>query len=333
MASMPVTIRDVAQRLSLSHTTVSRVLNGRVDINIPEITRQRVMDAAAEMGYRPNSLARALATGHTYVITLSIPLLQSYTEEIARHLGTRVVAHDFEMIISDMARHQGPHPYRFDRAPLAVDGIIGVDLPWREDTLRNLSGDADTPFVSVGTYPLESTDYVVVDLVPGATECVRHLVGVGARRIAYVVWSPMNRPGDARREAYEAVMREAGLRPEYFGVSMPTRMAAWKELPGYLQADRLPDALFCFNDDMAIGAFRALSDLGIRVPDEVLLCGCDGLPDAEFLSVPLTTVVQPIEEMCDVAWQFLRRRMEHRDLPRQQVTLGSRMVVRKSSTR
>src|SRR5581483_7026429 len=98
---MPVTIRDVARRLNLSHTTVSRVLSGRADISISETTRQRVEKAAKEMGYSPNRIARALVTGRTHVIAILLAELQAYHAEVVRHLQLPVLQQGYEIIISD----------------------------------------------------------------------------------------------------------------------------------------------------------------------------------------------------------------------------------------
>jgi LacI family transcriptional regulator len=91
------------------------------------------------------------------------------------------------------------------------------------------------------------------------------------------------------------------------------------------------DALFCNNDDLALGAYRGLREAGLRVPDDVMLVGCDGIEDMQFLEQPLTTIAIPVEEMCALAWRFLRRRIENPDTPLQHALLQPTLVVRESS--
>jgi DNA-binding LacI/PurR family transcriptional regulator len=91
------------------------------------------------------------------------------------------------------------------------------------------------------------------------------------------------------------------------------------------------EALFCFSDEGAIGAYRGLRDLGLRVPDDVALVGCNGDLDTEYLDVPISTLVCPGEEMCAQAWQFLQQRMSHPDLPRQAALLLPKLEIRESS--
>lgn len=131
----------------------------------------------------------------------------------------------------------------------------------------------------------------------------------------------------------ETALAQTGREPEYILAPDDTRRSVGGVLKDYIARRGAPDGLFCFNDDMAIGAFRALRDLGLRIPDDVALVGCDGIEDAAYLDPPLTTIVQPLEEMCATAWQFLERRLLQPLLPLQQVTLEPSLEIRGSSRR
>jgi DNA-binding LacI/PurR family transcriptional regulator len=332
---LAVTSKEVAQRANVSPMTVSRVFSPRPGFPIAEKTRERVQAAALELGYRPNRLASALVTGRTNMVTLHIPELSPYHAQIVRTLQGLLAADDYEMIMFiDPFRVDQPDARLRERRPFPSDGVIAVDLAGTtgSDLLRQAGGTSAPPIVCVGTRPLD-TDGVFVDLSEGVRQAVRHLVDRGARRIGYVVWDFVNRTGDARRDAYEGVIREAGLEPLYYPVSWPSRDAARAEIGALLDAGDRPDALFCFNDDLAIGVFRILQERGIMVPDDMLLCGCDGLSDAEYLAVPLTTVALPIEAMCATAWSLLCRRMDAPAAEAQQTTLNSRLIVRESTRR
>jgi DNA-binding LacI/PurR family transcriptional regulator len=128
-------------------------------------------------------------------------------------------------------------------------------------------------------------------------------------------------------------MQAAGLRREYIVAVDQSRAAAAAAVAAHVEQFGLPDAIFCHNDEMALGAYRSLRLLGVRVPDEVALVGCDGIEDTEYLEVPLTTLRQPLEEMCRLACEFLQRRMAQPDIPVQSAVLLPQLVVRESSLR
>src|SRR5690606_29158862 len=118
---------------------------------------------------------------------------------------------------------------------------------------------------------------------------------------------------------------------EYIPLSTNTRAAARAELKSYLEANGCPDSILCFNDDVAIGIYRALCEQGIKVPQQVALIGCDGIDDTEYLECPITTIVQPVEEMCRMAWQMLESRIANPRQPFQQKVLLPELVVREST--
>ncbi|HEU4752942.1 MAG TPA: substrate-binding domain-containing protein, partial [Armatimonadota bacterium] len=111
------------------------------------------------------------------------------------------------------------------------------------------------------------------------------------------------------------------------------RAAARDAIKSYLARHSAPEAIFCMNDDMAIGCYRGLCDLGLRVPRDVALVGCDGIEHTEYLETPLTTIVQPLDDMSRAAWQLLERRLGDPGAPPQRVKLSARLAVRESSRR
>jgi DNA-binding LacI/PurR family transcriptional regulator len=129
------------------------------------------------------------------------------------------------------------------------------------------------------------------------------------------------------------MMAEAGRPPEILLVTHHSRADARLALRKHIEARGCPDGLFCFNDDVALGASRAIRENGLRVPEDVALIGHDGIEDAEYLDCPLTTLVQPVQEMTALAWRFLRRRMDDPTLPPQQALLKTQLVVRASTQR
>jgi LacI family transcriptional regulator len=343
MARKQPTRNEVARFAGVSGATVSRVLSNRPDAQISREARARVLRAAKQLGYSPNSIARALVTGRTNTVALWIAELHAYHAEIVRQIQRLLGDDRFEMVICDVTRyqmaindpthHDESEHYPIRMSSLPVDGILAVDRPDRVRNLLLAHSELRTPFVSVGSYQLDTIDYVAVDLRPGTVAAITHLIESGCRRIAYIVWQATNNPGDARRDAYVETMQAAGLAPEYWVFTGNTRSSVLEELSQYVNAGSLPDALFCFNDVMAIGAYKALYNLGLRAPDDILLVGCDGLSETEYLDRPISTIVQPFEDMCRTAWRFLKNRIADPDAPLQQVILQPELVVRESSQR
>lgn len=295
---MRVTIQEIAEQLHVSAATVSRVLNGHNPQLISAATRERVLVAAREMGYRPNRAARALVTGRTNLIALWMPNLhEPFYASIVHHVQQQVQPHGLDLIVQVTHDH-------VPEARWPVDGILACDFLQSLEALESAAGE--TPWVSMGSYTPEKGHIVGVDLHAGALEAVRHLLTIGCQRIAYLSppWGLYH--GDARRDAYVAELNAAGREPEFIEAANHTRAASRDAIIAYVTAHGTPDGLFCRNDDMAIGAYRALRDLGLRIPEDVALIGCDGIEDTEYLDTPLTTLIQPIEAMCAVAWEVLR---------------------------
>ncbi|HLH78859.1 MAG TPA: LacI family DNA-binding transcriptional regulator [Chthonomonas sp.] len=328
---MRKTIRDIAKELNLSHTTVSRVLNNRTDF-ISERTRQRVLKAIKTAGYQPNLAARALVTGRTNLIAFWSRYLHTpFQVRVVQALFTQLKADNYELLIRSVPEDTDSElsPPRLE---FPTDGVIAFEtaypLLWRTHETTPYP-----PVVSLGAYYCEKTDHVGIDLFYGASLALNHLYEAGCRRIAYLLDQASNRPGDARLEAYLTFCRESGLQAEQIVAPLQTRSSARETLKHYIETWGAPTGLFCINDEMAIGAYRALLDLKLNVPDDVALVGCDGIEDTEYLERPLSTIVQPIEEMCLIGWQFLRNRIQNPDSPPQQLVLRPQLVVRESSVR
>jgi LacI family transcriptional regulator len=331
---MPTTIRDIARVANVSHTTVSRVLNGQGGSFISEATRQRVLSAVEEMNYRPNRAARALATGRTHTIALWInDLFHPYFAQVMHYAGQQIERQGYDIAIYKTRGRDANgvnHPEQ-NPAHWPVDGVLALDDPGKVERFLVESPEARRiPLVSMGVYACRGTDHVAVDLYPAAAEAMQHLAASGRRRIAYLTNSKGNEPGEGRHDAYRDVMRETGREPEIL-FAQNDRPTSRQAVKAYVAAHGAPDALFCMCDDMALGAYRGLLDLGLRVPDDVALVGCDGIEDTEYLEVPLSTIDMPLEQMCARAGRFLETRLADPGAPMQSDILKARFVPRESS--
>ncbi len=327
---MAVTLKHLAQQLGLSVSTVSRVLSGSRDTVIAVSTARRVRALAEELGYQPNRSARALVTGRSCAVALWMNDLYSSFHALVAHLVyERLHGAGYEVLVRCM--EQVPQVVRLGSGH--VDGILAHDCAGALAMYLRHRARRAMPIVSMGGYVVRSVDHVEIDLYAGAVEAVQHLVDVGCRRIAYLVNAESRQQGDGRRDGYDAAMREHGLTPEYIISVDQARASAREAVRHHVAANGLPDGLFCHNDEMAIGAYRGLCDLGIRVPQDVALVGCDGIEDTEYLEVPITTIRQPLELMCDRAWNLLKRRMAEPDAEPEGIVLRPELAIRASTRR
>lgn len=329
-----VTLKDIAKRLDVSHATVSRALNRADDPLISEATRLRVQKLADELGYRPNLAARNLATGRTGLLALwlwSEALPNAYHSHVSQLMVAEAQRSSYQLLINRV----GWDSLRTDRRThfdaWHVDGVIaheaGPAIQARFPNPRKLP----VPVVSTGAYHfLQGVDHVWIDVRSGAIEAIEHLLFGGRRRIAYVAECLEERRTDPRCLVHGELLDAAAL-PKLF-LEVPGDRAGMRQAVREAFEQGFPaDALFCHNDDVAVAAYRGLCDVGVRVPDDVAIVGCDGIQDTEYLEVPLSTIAQPLEEMCALARQFLERRIEDPTRPLQEAWLPAKLTIRPSS--
>jgi DNA-binding LacI/PurR family transcriptional regulator len=295
------TLDDVAARCGVSYQTVSRVANGSP--LVADVTRARVLEAIAELNYRPNLAARRLATQRSSLIGMVGTRVTYYgpaqvmisVEESAKRLGYNLMfvalerSSDPELraAIEALCEHQ-------------VDGlVIAVRARGRIDLIRKLC--RQVPFVTLGSGTPADVPTVVVDERHGVRLATRHLIELGHNRIA-CIGGPSGWPASRdRRQAWGQTIRSAGLRPG------PCVEGDWSAESGYEATISLLKtafgqftAIMAGNDHMALGALRALHEKGLHVPGEISVIGYDDLPESRFFEPPLTTVHH------DFAWEGQR---------------------------
>jgi LacI family transcriptional regulator len=325
-----VTQAQIAEKLGISRQLVTFALGGYPQVS--KESRARILAAALEMGYRPNPHARAMLRKKTGIIALWIPdQISTHYSHVARELGRLVKQAGQELIISEV----GAADMKQIWTHVPFDGICAVDASKAVQLeLKSLAGKS-VPVVSLGSYSSSDTDNVHVDMEAGTMQAMQHLIGAGFRRIAHATFVRKNIAGESRRIGYTNAMREAGLETEFihYPLSERQRPVARQLIRDYIAEHGKPEAIFCHSDDAALGIYRGLCDAGIRVPADIALVGCDGIEDTEYLECPLTTLVQPVAEMCDAAWQFLQNRLAEPTIPIQQTILTPKLAIRASSSR
>ncbi|NES12503.1 MULTISPECIES: LacI family DNA-binding transcriptional regulator [Micromonospora] len=291
-------LKDVAERAGVSVKTVSNVVNGYEHVR-PD-TRARVEQAIAELNYRPNLSARNLRKGRTGVIALAVPELDiPYFAELARHVVTAAAAHGWTVLIDQTGG--GPEQERKAASGIGdhmIDGLIFSPLALTADDLAGLDG---MPMVLLGERVDHGpADHVMIDNVAAAREITAHLIGLGRRRIAAIgsQRTPEGASARLRLAGYAAALAEAGIG---YDERLVAPAPAWHRADGAAAVRHLlttgvrPDAVFCFNDTLALGALRALHEAGLRVPEDVAVAGFDDIEDGRF-SIPTLSTVSPDKE-------------------------------------
>jgi DNA-binding LacI/PurR family transcriptional regulator len=324
------TLKDVAVLAGVSVKTVSNVVNG-YDFVKPE-NRRRVEDALNVTGYRPNLGARNLRRGRTGFIALVVPELSiPYFGELAGGVIAAAAEHDWSVLIEqtqgDRARER---KVIGDLGPHMVDGAIVSPQAVAPD-------DVDTPGVPVvllGEHPLPlPLDHVGIDNVTAARTAVQHLIDLGRTRIAVIGQHPTRGTATQRLAGYRQAIAEAGL-PEIVAPALRYHhrdgAAAMTDL---LDREEPPDAVFCFNDMLALGAIRVAHDRGVRVPHDVAVVGFDNTDHSAYSVPALTTIAPDKAALAKAAVDLVHRRAARgENFPPQDVAIPFALEVRESTT-
>lgn len=329
-------LKDVAARAGVSVKTVSNVVNQYTHVSVE--TRERVQQALAELNYRPNISARNLRAGRTGVIALALPELDlPYFAELARCVIKAAESHGWTVLIDQTDGLA-------EREELALDGIRGHLLDGLIFSPITVGADElarrqdATPLVLLGERVSDGpADHVAIDNVAAARDATTHLLDLGRRRVAALGDQPqvISQTAHLRLRGYTEALAAAGVPLEQ---DLVVRVDRYHRADGAAAMARLldlphpPDAVFCFNDLMALGALRTLHERGVRVPEDVAVVGCDDIEDGRFSSPTLTTVQPDKEQIAVTAVDMLAARLgEGRDAEPHEVVARHRVVVREST--
>lgn len=332
------TSEDVARLAGVSRTTVSLVLNGVRGARIRPETRQRVLEAAARLNYRPHAGARHLVRGRAEAVAFVMRqtpdqvFADAFLPEVLRGLSGALQAAGLHLLIFPLSPDQDPEESARLLQERRVDGMI-LSGPRFEDRdwLERLG--QETPVVLMGHLegsPLPSVD---VDNMQAAAMATRHLLGRGHRRIGMITNAPLSYTASYERWlGYRQALEEAGVPYDEalvaFGAFTPASGAAAME-----QLLRLPDpptAVFVASDVVAFGALQTIRRHGLRVPHDLALVGFDDVPLSAYVDPPLTTVHLPAEELGREAGRLLLRWMEEGRPARTRIRLATGLIIRQS---
>ena len=291
---------DVTAKAGVSHQTVSRVVNGHP--NVAPRTRERVQRAIAELGYRPNTAARALVTGSTRTFGLVISHINQYgpaqtllgLEQAARSAG-----YSLSVAILDEDSEQAMREAVDRFVGQKVDAVVALSTYGQAvEALRRF--EAPVPLIAVQVGRDESRPTVWVAQEVGGALATRHLLDLGHRTVHHVTGPCDSLEAQRRTAGWQRELEAAGARvPEVLrGDWWPSSgYAAGQQLAAQMRAGEEVTAVFVANDQMALGLLNALHDEGVSVPGDLSVVGFDDVPECGFYNPPLTTVRQDFAEL------------------------------------
>jgi len=302
----PVTLKSLAQYLSLSPATVSIVINQTpLSASIPETTKLRVMQAARKFNYRPNIIARSLRQQRTYSVGVLIPeLSDGYSAMVLSGIEDFLLKKGFAWLAASH-RHKKQLLLEYPKLlyDRAVEGLILVDTP--------IETDIPCPVICVSGHMVRAgVTNIVLNHDRAAELALGHLASRGHKRIAFIKGQAFSSDTDIRWRSIQTIAKRLGLE---VSAGLTSQMHSYSPSPevGYdamkkiLSSGEPFTALFAFNDISAIGAIRALQESGRRVPEDVSVVGFDDIRGAAFHIPSLTTIRQPLHQMGSLAAEKL----------------------------
>ncbi len=330
---MPVRLKDVAQALNLSISTVSAILQNREDFN--EATRKRVLKKVKELNYRPNRLARSLALQESHVIGVVVPnLSRSFYPSVLEgiNLVARNAGYHLAIAYTDDVPAQEDEEITtlVDRQ---VDGLIIASAhPPGKNAVKKIMEASGVPFVLFDRF-YQSSPFVGADDERIGFMATKHLVAQGYREIAHLCRRIVP-TGLGRYQGYVRALREAGMRVRRnFVVDALGEAGGYEATRQLLQLRPRPDAIFAASDPVAIGAMRAIQEQGLRVPHDLGIIGVGSVRYGEDLRVPLSTVDTHSIEIGKAAASVLIGIMTGKPAPKAPIYIEPTLMVRESSCR
>ncbi|MCB9422629.1 MAG: LacI family DNA-binding transcriptional regulator [Ardenticatenaceae bacterium] len=335
---MAATLKDIARKVGVSVTTVSRGLAGYSDVAAE--TRDRIMAVAAELGYSPNVTAQRLQKQRTDMLGFIMPTFgprfsDPFFSEFIAGIGNEAAAHNYDLLVSTHAPDSEGERNAYLRAVKKgwVDGLIVVRT--REDDARiQLLCEHQFPFVAFGrTSDALDFPYVDEDSAAGMRLLVQHFIDLGHERIAFISPPSGLMFGRYRLQGFYETMQANGLavQPEWIVLGDMTQRGGAEAMESLLALQPRPTAVIGGNDLMAIGAINRIQQEGLQVGQDIAVGGFDDIPLAAYMSPPLTTIHQPIYEIGKATCAMLIEVINGRVPQNPHTLLTPTLIVRASS--
>lgn len=326
-----ITIKDIAKLAGVSHTTVSRALNGSDSVR-PE-TRELIQRIAAEHHYVTNYSAKSLVRQRSFTVGLFFSSIDKGTTPSflvdALKSVNGVLAGEYTISVNgldDLEHYHSVNPQRYD-------GIVLMSQSESDDPFIQHVREQRIPLVVLNRQLDESSILnVAANDRSGVETAVEHAISLGHRRIAFISGNPGFRSYKERLQGFTSAMERHGLpiRETYLRDGDYTTHSGRRAMEELLTLSELPTCIYCASDDIAIGAIGACYAAGLRIPADISILGFDDIPIAEFTIPPLTTVHKSLDEIGRFGAQQLLRMMEGETVEQRQYLIETKLVVRDS---
>ena len=332
---MPVTIEDISRKLDLSISTVSKALNDYSDVS--QATKDRIRNAAREMGYHPNRAARSLRRQRTekigVVVNYPINIVDDFLSELIPGAALAAEQADYNLILyTSVARHP-EHISRVCRAG-EVDGLLLLWPPKLDETIELMAEEGMPYIVLPRRVPHADVSYIAADHCASGQALTQHLIKLGHTRIGFTLYPEVHQSNTDRFAGYRAALADAGIP---FDERLVVETSGQDPRNGetvllkFLEMDEPPTAILCFTDPMAMRALAAANARGIRVPEELSIAGHDGILTSGLTVPALTTARQPIPEMGRLAVECLLAQIADNGLAPARHVLPVELMIRGST--
>lgn len=332
-----ITLQDIATQLNISKATVSIVLNGHGDAKrVSKATQERILHFARENNYKANYLARGLSLGKSETIGLIVPNIgDSYFARIARRIERKAGRSGYNVVYSSTGESRERESELIQSMlNRGVDGLIIASSQKNQEDIIELK-KSHFPFVLIDRcYPELETNYVGEDNEGGASQATNQLVKTGRKRIGFITLKIGLEAMQQRLAGYQLSMRQNGipvgnhyiqeLDYEYAESEMLEVMKSMLKHPNNI------DGIVFATHFLAASGLRALKKLEIRIPEEVALVSFGEMSDFDLIEPPLTSIMQPVDDLGDRAVEVLLENLEGKAEKHKRIILNNNMVIRKS---
>ena len=334
-----ITQKELAKKLHVSQTTISRVV--RNSVKLKKETKARIAAHIQKSGYVPNLLAKGLREGRTNTVGLILPyfnFLEGYnTARIVAGLGATANSLNYHLIVTDFSQYltatQALQEIIHGRR---MDGVFAfLDIPTVDPPFLSFLQQEEIPFIFLNSNrPERDLCCVGSENLNGVCRVTGHLVQQGRRRFAFLGENPHSLLASERLEGYRKALRDSGIS---FSLEI-ARNAGYRNYPefGYqetfnlLRGQERPDAIVCYADEMAIGALRAAGEKGLKIPDEISIVGFGDVKESGHTIPPLTTVREDGYQIGKTAMEMMAAILKGESLKERKVKIPTELVVRGS---
>ncbi len=332
-----ITIKDVAKRAGVAHSTVSLVMNERKHVSAK--LRERILKIAAEMGYQPNMLARSLISKKSATVAVVFPenphfFTITYFLMLIEGIQSACKKYNRALMFFSLDQTKGESYYQISRKWL-IDLMVIINIDYTRDISRDIQDlkDNNIYFSVITKYPgKEKVNSVSVDNFEGVRLALEYLVSQRHRRVGYISGNPNSSDGPERLRAFKTLSKQLNLDQdkELIVYGDFTFESGEKEIVKLLDLKRRPTAIFAASDYMAIGAMRTIKARGLSIPKDIALIGFDNTLETAYVEPGLTTIRQPLQEMGEKAVDLAVKAMRDPDAPPQTLVLKPELIKRQS---